>query len=42
MKEKNNFWIERELDLGNRNQNYLSNSARTEEEDDGSWWVDEK
>ena len=42
MKEKNNFWIERELDLDNRNQSYLSSAARTEDEDDGSWWVDEK
>lgn len=42
MKEKNNFWIERELDLDNRNRNYTFNTSRTDEEDDGSWWVDEK
>lgn len=41
MKEKNNFWAERELDLGNANQDYTANTTRADE-DDGSWWVDEK
>ncbi len=42
MKEKNNFWVERELDLDYRNPSCSFNTARTDDEDDGSWWVDEK
>ncbi len=42
MKEKNNFRFERELELDYRNQYGPFNAARTDDEDDGSWWVDEK
>ncbi len=42
MKEKNTFWAERELDLEIRNPDRAFDSARTYEEDDGSWWTDEK
>ena len=42
MKEKNNYRIERELDLDYRNSYRTFNTARTDDEDDGSWWIDEK
>lgn len=41
MNEKNNVRIERELDSGYWDQDYTASTAGTDE-DDGSWWVDEK